>query len=170
MGMMPIDYVIDEKKCKETIEKLNDAAMRLGKNGFKFFFHHHHYEFFKHNGQTVFDYMIENAPYINFTLDTYWLQYAGVDVCDFIEKVKGRIDCVHLKDYMITCKQEENKPTELVPLFCPIGDGLMNFKKIARKLEECGAKFYFVEQDNAALLPDTLEQVSRSADYIIKNL
>ena len=38
------------------------------------------------------------------------------------------------------------------------------------KLNEAGAKYFLVEQDNAAILPDTLGQVERSVKYVAANL
>ena len=167
LGAMPISTIIDETECKKAIELLNAAGEKMAKNGFKFFYHHHNYEFLKHGNQTVFDYMIENASYINFTADTYWLQYGGVDIISTLERLKGRIACVHLKDY----KQRYNEETKRIePIFSPVGDGVLNFKAIVAKLQSLGVEYYLVEQDNAALLPDTLEQVTRSVNYIKKEL
>ena len=165
LGAMPLDAIRDEKLCKETIAKLNDSGKRMAEKGFKFFYHNHHIEFYKHNGQTVFDYMIENAPYINFTADTYWLQYGGVDVLDYLEKLKGRIECVHLKDYTIVDDGDWFKPQ-----FTSVGDGTINYGKIVPKLKEWGVKYFLVEQDNAATLPDTLAPIERSIKYIKNNL
>ena len=169
LGMMPIESILDEDKLKETVELLNNSAYVMQKNGFKFFYHHHHYEFIKHGKQTVFDYIINNAPNVNFTLDTYWLQYGGVQVCDFIKKLSGRIDCVHLKDYMITFKPDDENPIKAFPEFAPIGDGVLDFNKIIKQFKESGAKYYFIEQDNASVLSDGLDQVIKSVKYVKEN-
>ena len=55
------------------------------------------------------------------------------------------------------------------PKFAPIGDGTMNFKKIITKMNESETKYFLVEQDNAADLPDTLGLVSRSIEYLNMN-
>lgn len=165
LGALDKEIILDEKKLKETIAKLNDAGKRMAEKGFKFFYHNHHMEFYKHNGQTVFDYIIENAPYINFTVDTYWLQNGGVDVVDFLDKLNGRIECVHLKDYAI-------KPSEkwFEPKYTYLGDGTMNFPKIVEKMKTLGVKYYLVEQDNASEFPNALELVENSIKYIKNNL
>lgn len=168
LGMMPCHIIRDERLCKETIAALNEAGEKMAKNGFNFFYHHHHFEFFKHNGETVFDYMIKNAPHINFTVDTYWLQYGGVDVDDFIEKLAGRIECVHLKDYRIGITADENQ--EFKPFFCPVGDGTIDFKSAVAQAKKSGAKYFFVEQDNAPDFDSPLEQVERSVKFIKKEL
>ena len=167
LGMMPFEVVADEKQFKETVALLNEAGKRMSEKGFKFFYHHHHSEFFKHNGQTAFDYMVENAPYINFTVDTYWLQFGGVDVKDTLRKLKGRIECAHLKDYQIVYT-EGGQPRPFAPEFAPIGDGVMDFPSIIEVMKEVGVKYFLVEQDNASRLPDTLAQVQRSIEYLKK--
>ena len=167
LGMLPFATVANEKEFKEAVKKLNLAGEKMSKNGFKFFYHHHHSEFFKYGNQTAFDYMIENAPYINFTADTYWLQFGGADVKETLRKLKGRIECVHLKDYQIIYT-EGGLPRPFAPEFAPVGDGVLNFPEIIEVMKEAGVKYFLVEQDNASRLPDTLAQVQRSIEYLKK--
>ena len=169
LGMMPIATIVDKDEVRKTIEDLNRAGERMEKNGFKFFYHHHQFEFYRHDGETVFDYILKNAPYINFTLDSYWLQYGGVDICDTVDRLKGRIACVHIKDYMIDVKTVDEK-LRLEPRFAPVGDGTIDFKAFVEHARAAGAKYFLVEQDNASKLPDTLGQVERSIRYITENL
>ena len=114
--------------------------------------------------------MIENAPYINFTFDTYWAQFGGVSVADFIDKLNGRIECVHLKDYMIDVKiKDDGKPTT-APLFAPVGYGNIDFKSLVPKMLAAGTKYFIVEQDNASDLPEPLGEAKKSVEYIKKEL
>lgn len=167
LGMIDVKTQLDEELFKKKVEELDRAGEIMKKNGFKFFYHNHFQEFMKmKSGITRFDYMIENAPNINFTFDTYWAQYGGVNVLEFLDKLDGRIGCVHLKDYAILLDAEGNpKPT-----YESVGYGNMNFKPIIEKMREKKTEYFLVEQDNAALLPDTLEQVLRSAKYITEKL
>lgn len=166
LGMMPLDIIKDEKKCKETIAALNKAGEKMEQNGFRFFYHHHHFEFVRYGDETVLDYMIRTAPHINFTADTYWLQYGGADVCAYLKKLSGRISCVHLKDYRV----QEKKDGSLAPEFAPVGDGSFDFKTIVREAETSGTEYFLVEQDNAVEYADPLEQVARSAAYLKKEI
>lgn len=168
LGMMPKDVIMDKERCYETIASLDRAGERMEELGCKFFYHHHHFEFYRHDGETVFDYIIKNAPHINFTLDTYWLQYGGVNICETIDHLKGRIACVHLKDYMIALKTGEKPSFE--PRFAPVGDGTIDMKAAVEHAKAAGAEYFLVEQDNASKLPDTLGQVERSIRYITENL
>jgi sugar phosphate isomerase/epimerase len=124
----------------EQVAQLNEAGEKMAKRGFKFFYHNHHYEFYKNNGQTVYDYMIENAPYINFTLDTYWVQYAGGNPNEWLRKLKGRLECIHLKDMAIDGPTWEHR-------MAPVGSGNMNFEKIIETAADCDVSYLLVEQD-----------------------
>ena len=171
LGATSWDVMVDENKCKECVEKYNKVGEIMQKNGCKFFWHHHNMEFVQfENGQTVFDYIIENAPYINFTLDTYWLQLSGVNILEYLEKLKGRIGCVHLKDYKTKFFIDEKEIPRFQPEIESVGYGVLNFQAIIDKMREVGVEHYFVEQDNAAEAPDPLYQVERSIKYLQKEI
>lgn len=168
LGAMPREAIYDEENMKKTVAELDAAAAHMESAGFRFFYHHHHFEFFKTSeGRTVLDYMIECAPHIRFTLDTYWVQYGGGDIAATAEKLKGRIACVHLKDYRIAWNAEKK---EFTPVFAPVGDGNIDFARLVPVLKACGAEHFLVEQDNAAAAADPLGEVARSIRYIKNNL
>ena len=167
LGAMGAQTILDERLCFETIDKLNLAAEKMKKNGFEFFYHNHNHEFYKHGDVTVFDYMIANAPHINFTLDTYWVQYGGASIIEYVERLNGRIKCVHLKDHKTVAEfDSEKQKYTLKPIFAPVGDGTINFKDVIAKMKQSGAEYFLVEQDNAANFDDPLEQVGRSIKYL----
>lgn len=171
LGSIPIiemmdGTTVDEKKCKTIIQQLNAAGEYLQKNGYKFFLHNHHYEFMRmSSGEQIFDYIVENAPYINFTLDTYWLQFAGADVLSVIDRLKGRIECVHLKDYKIVVDTKLDY-FDCCPAYECVGYGNMDFKTIVPKMREAGAKYFLVEHDLASTMPDPLAVMEKSIRYI----
>ena len=163
LGCMPWDIIPDESKFKSSVELLNKAGELMSENGFKFLYHHHHFEFLKHGDKTCFDYMIENAPYINFTADTYWLQYGGVDISSTLNRLNGRIPCVHLKDYKIEFANDQ-----FSPVIAPVGDGVIDFSSLIEQMKTLGVEYYLVEQDNAADMPDPLSQVEKSIRHLKK--
>ena len=114
--------------------------------------------------------MIENAPHVSFTLDTYWVQYGGGDIADYVQRLSGRIGCVHLKDYRIVTERDERSKLICKPRFCPVGDGNINFKKLVPLMREAGTKYFIVEQDNAVDFDDPFAQVEASVRYIREEL
>ena len=167
LGGVPNEIFADECTYKRKVDELNLAGERMAKAGFKFFYHNHYQEFMIHNGQTAYEYMIEIAPFINFTYDTYWAQYGGMDVVDLLKRLNGRVECVHLKDYKIAFDSETKVCS---PIYAPVGSGTMNFRKIVEVAKSVGAKYFFVEQDNACLADDPWGEVTKSINYIKERL
>lgn len=163
LGGLSRSILLDESQLLKTLERLNEAGRVMAENGFKFFYHNHNSEFFKMpNGQCVLDYMIENCPKINFTADTYWIQYGGGDVQAYLKKMAGRIGCIHLKDYC-TVMGEDNR---FRPQFAPVGEGNLDFTAIVPVAKASGTEYFLVEQDDAGDYEDPMAQVRSSIDYI----
>jgi len=162
IGSIPADVRnFDEVVFK--VKRMEEAAQKIEAMGGRFFCHNHSGEFYRmKNGQTVFDYILENAPHVNITLDTYWVQYGGADVIDVIRRAKGRIGCVHLKDYQIS--------EALTPAFAPVGYGNMDFKKITEEMKKAGTEFFFIEQDNVPEIENGYDDIRKSFDYVRENL
>ena len=92
------------------------------------------------------------------------LQYGGAELTATLERLNGRIPCVHLKDYKLELDEKNN----FVPTMAPVGDGVIDFVSLIEKMKTLGVECYIVEQDNAADMPDSLSQVERSIRYLKK--
>ena len=55
-------------------------------------------------------------------IDTYWIQHGGGDPAAWIEKVAGRIPCVHLKDMAMGADGQQ--------LMAEVGEGNLNWAAI----------------------------------------
>lgn len=124
------------------------AARIMKDSGYLFMYHNHHFEFEKYKGKFLMDYITDafSEDELGLTLDTYWLQYAGIDVVEYIKKVKNRIPCVHLKDMEVI-----NGTMHMAPVL----EGTMNFNSIIETLEESNCKYILVEQDTCREHPYT---------------
>lgn len=163
LGMIPDKATYaDDKKIIKAINELEIAAKKIKEKGMTLFHHNHQFEFRKlKTGETIFNYMKRNAPHLHFTLDTYWVQYGGASIIDTIHGLKGRIECVHLKDYKIN--------DQLEPEFAPLGDGNINLKQIIKETKLAGSKYFIIEQDNAATKKDGYNDIVKSIRYIKEN-
>lgn len=172
IGLGGIQYhlIHEWDNCLEALEKMERAAETMAKAGFRFFYHNHHKEFIRVDGKTYFDRLIDDAPHVNFTLDTYWVHNGGVDLATLLPRLKGRISCVHLKDYAVGLNPQEPESDKLVPIFAPVGEGNLDFKAITKQMQECGTEYFIVEQDNAIFYPDPFDEVARSIRYIKEEL
>lgn len=166
LGALPFDKCTDPEYIKATVAALEVAAEKIEREGLRFFYHNHHTDCYRNGGVTNLDYMIENAPHIHFTLDTYWLQYGGLSVTDYIDRLGGRIECVHLKDYKIIATQSEDGKYTYKPTFAPVGEGNLDFAGYMPHMRAAGVEYYLVEQDNAVSFDDPLDEVRRSIENI----
>jgi sugar phosphate isomerase/epimerase len=139
LGSMPDKYRSSEwighfsKDFKAAAKKMKEAGML-------FMYHNHNFEFEKVEGKYYIEYLMEEftPEELGFTLDTYWLQAAGADVCQWIARLKDRIPCVHLKD-MAMVRHEA--------VMAPVLEGNMNFGKILETLKNTNCEYLLVEQD-----------------------
>lgn len=160
-----------EEEIYAAIAEIKEASEKIKAAGGHFYYHHHNFEFIKlSNGKTIFEEIIEKCPEVNFTLDTFWLQAGGVSIVEYIEKLKGRICCVHLKDFLPGFKQnEEGKWKMAEPKFAPVGDGNINWQDVMTAFKKAGVQYYLVEQDDATKYDDPMAQVERSIKYLKEN-
>lgn len=152
-------------ETEDFIVKANKIAARISKEGMKFTYHHHSHEFLVlDNGKRMIDMLIEglDPENVTFVLDTYWLQHAGADVCDWIEKLSGRVDILHLKDMACQLNAEGNT----IPAISACGKGNLNFEKIIATAKKSGVKYYCVEQDNCPV--DYIADVKASSEHLHK--
>ncbi len=80
-----------------------------------------------------------------FEIDTYWIAHAGADPAAWLDKVAGRLPCVHLKDMSITAKREQK--------MCEVGSGNLNWPRVLDACKRAGAEWYLVERDSGDLDP-----------------
>ncbi|CAI6052890.1 sugar phosphate isomerase/epimerase family protein [Cohnella sp. JJ-181] len=133
------------------------AAAAIADAGKQFMYHNHNFEWQKIGGRRMIERMLEDfSPReMGITLDTYWVQAAGADVCEWIGKLADRIHCVHLKDMDVR---------GMAPVMAPVLAGNMNFPAILGALEKAGTTQYLlVEQDTCEGSPfDCLETSYRN--------
>ena len=147
------------------IEYINRFAEKIAKYGLKFTYHHHSHEFTKIDGVRPIDYMVDgfDKDNISFVLDTYWLQNAGVGVNDWIEKLAGRVDILHIKDRAIKFGTNDGYITE-------IGSGNIDFASALKVAEQSGVKHICVEQDYCPEGCDSIDYCMRKSYEYFMNV
>lgn len=145
------------EEMSETVEDFiatyRPIAQTLKENGKTFMYHNHAFEFCKENGRLRLEQMVEAVPEMGVTLDTYWVQVGGGDPAQWLEKLSGRVPCIHLKDYAYG------------QLMAVLGEGNINFDRVFEKAESAGVQYMLVEQDNCNG-EDPLDCLKRSYDYL----
>ena len=149
LGAMPEKYRTPEWLFGFA-EDFSEPAKKIADAGKLLMYHNHAFEFQKFaaegaqnaaHDKRVIEYLTEWFPpqELGFTLDTYWVQAAGGDVCQWVRALKDRIPCVHFKDMEMTKDG---------PVMAPVLEGNINFEGILRELEDGSVcKYILVEQD-----------------------
>lgn len=152
-------YGFDPGKPEMTLENFvrtyGQAARALRAHGKYFMYHNHDQEFKKYDGRLVLERICEEIPaeFMGITFDTYWAQVGGADPAQWLERLAGRIPCIHLKDCAYGRKM------------AVIGEGNINFDRVFEKAEAGGTKYMLVEQDDCNG-EDPFDCLRRSYQYL----
>ncbi|MBE6690356.1 MAG: sugar phosphate isomerase/epimerase [Ruminococcaceae bacterium] len=167
IGGMPSEPRRDLNALKDFIRDFNKAAELYAKHGFRTTYHNHNFEFIRIDGKkTIMDLLYEglDPATTSFVLDTCWVAAGGGDVVDWMEKLEGRIDILHLKDMYLKRDKDEK---HLVPAITEVGNGSVAWDRVLKAAEKIGVKHYVVEQDNNwAGTP--FNSLKISADFLAK--
>jgi sugar phosphate isomerase/epimerase len=133
---------------KKMIGDWNEVGKIMKDTGIQFGYHNHNFEFTNIDGIVPYYdiFMPEmDADLITMELDLYWATKAGQDPVEMFNKYPGRFQLWHIKDMY----------TKTAPYFtiikediAPVGEGIMDFKRIFAAKDVAGMKHFFVEDDN----------------------
>ncbi len=135
-------YRFDENNKDENYDNFlkvySPIAKTISESGKYFMYHHHDQEFKKHGDKIILELLAEkfSPEQLGVTLDTFWVQVGGGDQGYWLERLAGRVPCIHLKDYAYGRKM------------AVIGEGNINFDRVFKKAEAAGTKYMLVEQDD----------------------
>lgn len=153
-------YIICPYSNLRTVEFAYDFAKQLteiGKickeNGLALGYHNHDFELALDGGQYPLEVLFENVDpeYVIQEPDIFWVEYAGIDTIEYLEKNKDRCPIIHIKQ--IKGKDNVNA-----------GDGTID---IAKVYSICPSAVYVYEQEE---YPGgtPLECVAESMQYMNK--
>ncbi len=123
---------------------LRDAAPvveRLETAGIRFGYHNHAFEFARHGPgrETLYDILIdEGGPDLLLEMDLYWVGHAGLNPERLVERCRGRIPVIHVKDKEVAGGE---------PIMAPVGEGNLDWEHLIPACEAAGVEWYAVEQD-----------------------
>jgi sugar phosphate isomerase/epimerase len=131
---------------------------QLAKQGLSVGYHNHSRELSRlSDGKTILDTLIDNSGRsVWFEIDVYWITHGGGDPAAWINKVQGRIPCIHFKDMKVSIKQEQQ--------MCEVGSGNLNWPNIIQACKQAGTQWYLIERDNGEL--DPFESLKISFDQL----
>lgn len=125
----------------EVADNLNKLGEKVKKAGMQFGYHNHRQEWQEMDGVLVFDALTKRFdPELvkwQFHLEN---PASGHDPIDILSKYEGRIFSLHIMDYA------EGQRGAV-----PVGQGVIDWKKLFAAAKASGVKHYFVEMDMEAL-------------------
>jgi sugar phosphate isomerase/epimerase len=99
-------------------------------------FHNHDAELMPiENGGSMLDSLLELPLFLE--LDLGWAWWAGVEPAELLERTRGRVPLVHIKDFHSRGERS----------FCPVGDGRVGYERVAPAAVSAGVEWLLVEQD-----------------------
>lgn len=128
------------------IAQYNAIAKKFIGSGVQLGYHNHSHELVKYEGKNPLDRMLEGFTRdIWMEIDVYWITHGGGDPAAWIEKCRGRVPCVHLKDMTVV-----NDPAigKHVQRMAEVGEGNLNMPAIIKAGRAAGTEWYIVEQDD----------------------
>ena len=135
-----------------------DLAQRLKAYGLRLAYHNHAYELERYGDKTGLEMIFESSPgMLQAELDTYWLQFGGVNPAAWIRRLAGRAPLVHLKDMAVDLGN---------PVDAEVGEGNLDWEDILRACREARTEWLVVEQD--APRRDPMESVAISYANLAK--
>lgn len=142
---------------KSTAERFNKMGEIANRYELKLGYHNHAFEFEKMEGKIPYEVLLEETDpsLVTFEMDLYWVFRGGYDPVKYFKKYPGRFELWHVKDMADSEDQ----------FFSPVGQGVIDFKRIFAKKEEAGMKLFFVEQDRFIDL-DPFESINISYNYL----
>lgn len=126
-----------ERNWRSVAAALSAFAARAQKEGYRVAYHHHDFEFERSEGVRPFDLLVaETDPaLVGFELDVYWLKKGGENPLETIERLRGRVMLMHLKDMAADGAMAD------------VGAGTLDFPALIRAASAAGAEHFFVEHD-----------------------
>lgn len=161
----------------EGIRKIGGAAKALG---IQLLYHNHDFEFVKIGEDYALDVLYSTVPadLLKTEIDTCWVNVAGVNPAEYLEKYEGRSPVVHLKDFkkvdgkqgklyeLIGIEDDGEEADEDAFSFMPVGHGMQDMPAILSACEKVGAEWVVVEQDSPAKGDTPLNSVTLSREYL----
>jgi sugar phosphate isomerase/epimerase len=131
----------------------NAVAAQYDSSDLRIGYHNHSHELTRYDGTTALQLLLDHLQSnVWMEIDTYWITQGGGDPIQWIDKVAGRIPCVHLKDMAVTADRTQ--------LMAEVGEGNLNWPGILSACRKAGVKWYIVEQDTCQR--DPLESLAIS--------
>jgi sugar phosphate isomerase/epimerase len=132
---IPTGTLDEIKQAGEILNKTGEACKKVN---IQLCYHNHDMEFKNVEGKIPYHLLLSEtqADLVKMELDLAWATKAGVDPVELFKAHPGRFPLLHVKDISKDFTTLE-----------PVGEGVVDFKRIFANAQTAGVKHYFVEHD-----------------------
>jgi len=154
---LPSELIKDEAGFKKASEIFNEIGLKCKKLGLEFGYHNHAFEFEKINNTYGYEILINNTQedLVKLQIDTFWVEYAGYNPIELMEKNKNRLSLLHLKEM----KDRNSK------IDTSAGYGISKTEAIIKKAKQLDIKYIIIEQEHFES-DNHYEGVKKGLEYI----
>lgn len=157
--ILPAAMLDTREQVDYTVACINRYQPILEAEGISLHFHNHSAEFLPNkDGQIAMDELAERTRVL-FEIDTFWAANAGVDPMEALERYKGRMSVIHLKDGLV---QDRSDPTS-EPIGRSLGLGMLPIAALRQKAIDLGLSIVVESEDQD---PTGEDEIKRCIDYL----
>ena len=148
---------------KRTAAVLNKAAAALKPLGIAVGYHNHNVEFAPIGDTNGWEILLRECDpaLVSFEIDTGWIATAGLDAVAFLERHRGRVTQLHVKD--VAPGNTINYALQMKP--AEVGSGTLDWARILPAAYGAGVRHFYVEQEPPFVTP-RIEAAGRSYSYL----
>ncbi len=148
---------------KKLFREFDAMAKKALKEGVHLQYHNHDFEFNQvgikggKGGKALLELLFETTTVLQGEPDFGWVMRGGMDPVLWAERMKGRMDQVHLKDWGLIGGE-----------FCfrALGEGRINWPAVIKACKKGGTHTFIVEQDSCKATNDPFRSLQISREYL----
>jgi sugar phosphate isomerase/epimerase len=99
---------------------------------------------------------------VSFQIDVFHAYHGGADPAQLIEKHKGRVKSLHLKDLKKGAPVKVGSAGAEADVDVPVGTGQIDYPAVLRAAKKAGTSLYYVEDESK----DPLGHIPQSVAYL----
>lgn len=148
---------------KANADFLNEKAAVLAKSGIKLGYHNHNFEFAPLGSTNGMEILFEKTDpaLVTFEIDVGWVAAAGLDPAALLQRYKGRVSLMHVKD--IKPETQPNFALKMDPT--EVGSGKLPWTTLLPAAYAAGVRGFYVEQEPPFARP-RIEAAKISHDFL----
>jgi sugar phosphate isomerase/epimerase len=151
----------DVQRAADAFNKFGTAAVDAG---LRFAYHCHGYEFVPSAEGTLFDTLARatDPVRVTFQIDVFHALFGGADPAQLVERYKGRVTSLHLKDLKKGVPIKAGTAIAQPEVDVPVGTGQVDMPSVLQAAMNAATSLYYLEDESS----DPWANIPRSLAYL----